>query len=280
MARPEATSASQSYYYPGQTTPPPAYGASYPTTNSPYIPGYGYAPPPLPADAPVLQYHPLAAGAVGLAHDIQTQPELYYSYVNKENRLIFARRAGFWMRLGATLLDLIVISIPYFFIATIINLIDPYSLNRRSKVFDETNTFNTTSSGWVLLVGMLLFFGYYVLTSRAKGQSLGKKAVKIRVMRLDGNPPDWGTALIRFLPGYLLSSNLVVIGVVALLVEGLGIIDVVGVLLGVLAFGWGFWWAGWDELKQCWHDKLARTLVVDTREYVEGIHFYIPNRSW
>lgn len=66
------------------------------------------------------------------------------------------------------------------------------------------------------------------------GQTLGKKVMKIKVVREDGKPLDYQTAIIRYL-GYMLS------GAVLLL---------------------GFLWVIWDSKKQGWHDKLAKTLVV------------------
>jgi hypothetical protein len=62
--------------------------------------------------------------------------------------------------------------------------------------------------------------------------------------------------------------------VIVLVAAGLGTNPAVSGFIGLFLFGWGFWWAGWDALKQGWHDKLARTLVVDTREYIEGVHFF------
>ncbi|MCO6419685.1 RDD family protein [Siccirubricoccus sp. KC 17139] len=35
-----------------------------------------------------------------------------------------------------------------------------------------------------------------------------------------------------------------------------------GYIVSGLPFGLGFFWMLWDPRRQCWHDKLARTLVV------------------
>ena len=66
------------------------------------------------------------------------------------------------------------------------------------------------------------------------GQTLGKKVMKIRVVREDGKPVDYKEAVVRYL-GYILS----------------------GVVLCL-----GYFWVIWDEKKQGWHDKIAGTLVV------------------
>jgi uncharacterized RDD family membrane protein YckC len=36
----------------------------------------------------------------------------------------------------------------------------------------------------------------------------------------------------------------------------------VGYVVSTIPFGLGFLWMLWDPRRQCWHDKLARTLVV------------------
>lgn len=35
--------------------------------------------------------------------------------------------------------------------------------------------------------------------------------------------------------------------------------------LSALPLGLGFWWAAWDTNHQTWHDKIARTIVIQTR---------------
>lgn len=271
-------------YYPQPAPPPPAtgYNPAYGAYQPPAAPGYPqpWYGQPLAPGADILQYHPLAEGAMGLPPDVQSNPKLYYSYVNTENRLVFARRVGFWLRAGAALIDLIIVGLPYFCIAGAIGVAANPSLNRQNNPFDSNAQLDPALSGWIFLMAVILFSGYYLLTGLSNGQSVGKKALKIRVMRLDGRKPDWLTVLVRFLLGYLLSINLLVISLIALLAGTIIGNNGITALLAVLAFGWGFWSVGWDELKQGWHDKLARTLVVDIREYIEGVHFYIPSRSW
>ncbi len=273
-------------FYPTPVSPSVAYSPTNPTNP------YGYAPPnygpPVGTGAVVLEFHPLVEGAIGLPSDVREQPQLFYSYVNQANKLVFARRANFWTRVGAAMLDLVILAFPYFCIAGAIGTATtsgrsvPSSQSQDlGSLFDSnSSTTDPVAAAWILFLGMLLFFGYFFWTGLSSGQSVGKKVVKIRVIRFDGRKPDWLTALLRFLPGYMLSVNLLLIGLIVLLVGAVIRNSLVVGLLGVLAFGWGFWSVGWDDLKQGWHDKLARTLVVDTREYVEGVHFYFPSRQW
>lgn len=66
------------------------------------------------------------------------------------------------------------------------------------------------------------------------GQTLGKKAVGIKVVKEDGKVLDYQGAVVRYV-GYIVSA--------------------IPLLLG-------FFWVIWDEKKQGWHDKIAKTLVV------------------
>jgi uncharacterized RDD family membrane protein YckC len=65
---------------------------------------------------------------------------------------------------------------------------------------------------------------------------LGKKALKIKVIKLDsGQAPGYGGAALR---------------------------EIIGKLVSSFVFGLGYLWAIWDSRKQTWHDKIAGTVVV------------------
>lgn len=66
------------------------------------------------------------------------------------------------------------------------------------------------------------------------GQSFGKRFIGLRVVRVDGQPVDYKTAIIRLL----------------------------GSFVSLLFFGLGFFWMLWDDQQRGWHDKLAKTLVI------------------
>lgn len=226
------------------------------------------------ASPETARYHPLTEGIKWLPTDLQAQPREFYSYVNRDDRLVFARRAGFWKRFLAAGIDFLVLLLPLFVLSS---LNYSWQSNGNTGVFrissDEAANLDTANPLFsFLLLGMTLT--YFFVFGLVSGQSVGKRAFHLRVMRLDGSKPDWLTAAVRYLAGYLLSANLVLLSLIVLVGSGLGFNTTISGLLGLLTFGWGFWWAGWDELKQGWHDKLARTLVVDTREYVEGVHFF------
>jgi uncharacterized RDD family membrane protein YckC len=93
--------------------------------------------------------------------------------------------------------------------------------------------------GWVIgLLAGIAYFSYF--EGGPKGQTLGKMALGIRVIDFSGGGPiGYGRGVVRYL-GRILS------GLVCLL---------------------GYFWMLWDREKQCWHDKIATTVVVPVEYY-------------
>lgn len=224
----------------------------------------------------LIKFHPLAEGILGFPLDLQTQPQEFYSYADAGERLVFARLSGFWKRLLAVVVDAFVM-----FLALVVVAFIDAIIENKVKVtpppngtgFTAIELYNSNSQNTLLPLYVAL--AYYFLTGIiGKGQSVGKRVLKLRVMRLDGQKPDVLTAAVRYLVGYLLSANFLGLALVVLILLGLNVNTTVSGFIALFFVGWGFYWAGWDALKQGWHDKLARTLVVDVREYVEGVHFF------
>jgi uncharacterized RDD family membrane protein YckC len=86
-------------------------------------------------------------------------------------------------------------------------------------------------SGIGFLIGVI--YNWYFWT-RKEGQTPGKQAMKIRVIKTDGSPISDGDAILRYI-GYYIS----------------------GLILGL-----GYLWAIWDDNHQAWHDMIAKTYVV------------------
>lgn len=82
---------------------------------------------------------------------------------------------------------------------------------------------------------LLVAFGYFGLSWRRGGQTLGMRAWRLRLLRDDGQPaPDWPRLALRYL--------------------------VAGISLG--AFGLGFFWSLVDPQRRTWHDIASHTTVV------------------
>lgn len=115
-----------------------------------------------------------------------------------------------------------------------------------TAVAGPTDPEDYSYAGDVLLTALVfvLYFAYEGAMTAARGQTLGKMALGIRVAQLaDGAVPSrtgWTRAAVYALPGVLL----------------------------VIAVGPLFWlldslWCTWDRpFRQCLHDKAAKTVVV------------------
>ncbi|MGI8810178.1 MAG: RDD family protein [Acidimicrobiales bacterium] len=91
------------------------------------------------------------------------------------------------------------------------------------------------------IVNLLLGLAYYsYLEGSPSGQTLGKRAMNIRVIDFNGGGPIGPTrALIRYL----------------------------GRIVSAIPCGLGYFWMLWDSEKQTWHDKFAASVVVPTSDY-------------
>jgi uncharacterized RDD family membrane protein YckC len=120
-------------------------------------------------------------------------------------------RAGFWIRMGALLIDT-------FLIFLIVHVLS-----------------DRESSSVLLLLAL-----YGAVMWKLRGTTVGGAVCHLKVVRLDGRPIDWGTALVRAL----------------------------GCLLSLAVAGLGFFWIAVDPQRQAWHDKIAGTVVVQVPEAV------------
>ena len=90
------------------------------------------------------------------------------------------------------------------------------------------------SEGALAVFAALFWPVYTVFFLAVAGQTLGKRIVGVRVVRLDGQRMNLRRALLRLL-GYYVS---------------------------IATLGLGFLWILVDNRRQGWHDKIARTCVV------------------
>jgi len=92
--------------------------------------------------------------------------------------------------------------------------------------------FNPNFAGVVSTALGLAYYGYF--EGGDTGQTIGKRAMSIRVVKTDGEALGTGVALVRY----------------------------VARIISAIPCGLGYWWALWDPEKQTWHDKIAGTYVV------------------
>jgi uncharacterized RDD family membrane protein YckC len=110
-------------------------------------------------------------------------------------------RAGFWERMGAGFLDMALIGLVGAFVGPIITFL-----------------------------AIAYFSGLWAW----KGTTIGGIVLNLQVVRQDGQPLTFLTALVRILAA----------------------------IFSALILFLGFFWIGWDRSKQAWHDKIAGTVVV------------------
>jgi uncharacterized RDD family membrane protein YckC len=250
LPRPEAT--------PNESAPPPNYAPprrdyypGQPGSQYSYNPGANYNQPGYYAPPPTAGYPSAAYAPV-------------YGYSNSADRIGVAQHdAGFLVRLGAWLIDSIIVGLITAIVVGIPQLIywsgfvakygteianscpsgNSYTYSARQicnntveSIFlghNELGSILSISIGFSFVALVLSLIYYVGLT--AYGATLGKKVFGLKVVGPDGMPPGFGRALLRMTIGYWISG---------------------------LVFYLGFIWIALDEHKQGWHDKIAQTYVV------------------
>ena len=152
----------------------------------------------------------------------------------------YARRIP---RLVAAILDIIIIGI-IFAILGAVGVVE---------AADPDAEFNVVSS----VVSIVIWLIYFVGLTVTLGQTLGKMAMGIRVVNIDGEKPGVGAMLIREVivrvPFIVLA---VVLGPILGPDSGAGI-GVIVLLIAII-------WILFDDRRQGLHDKVAKTFVVKT----------------
>jgi uncharacterized RDD family membrane protein YckC len=113
-------------------------------------------------------------------------------------------RAGFWIRMAALLLDVLLIGF-------VMSLLHPFGHFH---------------------IMVLAIYG--AVMWKLRGTTVGGIVCDLHVVRLDGRPVDWETAIVRAL----------------------------GCFLSLFVVFLGFIWIAFDANNQAWHDKIAGTVVV------------------
>lgn len=154
-------------------------------------------------------------------------------------------RANFGQRLAAYLIDTVILLIPYFILSALLGAsLFNFSVTVNESTGEVSGADAAAGIGTVFLFIILitvLYVGYFAyFEGGPSGQTLGKKAMSIRVIRQDtGGPLGYGLGIGRYF-ARILSSFLC---------------------------GLGYLWMLWDQQKQTWHDKLTKTIVVPTAAY-------------
>jgi uncharacterized RDD family membrane protein YckC len=138
--------------------------------------------------------------------------------------------ASIGQRIGARLLDGLIIGLPL----TVL-------VFAASDISEDRETISTPL--WVQLVAAAVSALYEIVLIRTWGQTVGKRVLAIKVVRVtDGALPDWTASVVRYL-----------LPVVPVLIPlpGVFLLSVVIYLVAIV-----------HPLRQGWHDRAAGTIVV------------------
>lgn len=159
-----------------------------------------------------------------------------------------ARLAAWWQRLLARIIDAVVVG------AVSVLVCLPWLLPYLRAAFRSAERsaqsggrpqivqLDTRQALLVSLVSAVIYFGYDLVQHRFWGQTLGKRALRLRVARTDGSVLSWGRAAVRSAIWTLVPA-----------------IPTLGLFFEVLDGLWPLW----DKpRRQAIHDKVAGTVVV------------------
>lgn len=134
---------------------------------------------------------------------------------------------GFGKRLGAALIDWIVVGFFSFLVVMLLALAG-------ALVGMFTPGGPLAPERLMILLAFVVGLGYFIVGWARGGATLGKNVLGLKVVRADGSNLGWGKAILRYV-GYIVSG---------------------------LALSIGFLWINIDKLRQGWHDKFAGSYVV------------------
>ncbi|MDH4073498.1 MAG: RDD family protein [Gammaproteobacteria bacterium] len=137
--------------------------------------------------------------------------------------------AGFWIRVGATIIDTLLILLLTLPLLVAIYGWDYFDVEKTGFIAGATDFILT----WVAPAIAVIVFWMY------KQATPGKMALSIRIVdATTGSPPSAGQCVGRYFSYYV----------------------------SIIPVAFGLIWVGFDRRKQGWHDKLAGTVVIRSKE--------------
>ena len=137
-------------------------------------------------------------------------------------------KAGFWMRVVATLIDAFIVLVLQFLLGALLAAAGVVTDGGQAGALGNLALL-------VQIFSTILSAAYYVVFTGHCGQTPGKMALRIKVIRRDGAAISYGRAAFREIPAKFLSG---------------------------IIFGIGYLMVAFDDQKQGLHDRLADTYVI------------------
>lgn len=159
---------------------------------------------------------------------------------------LLGQYAGFISRAVGFVLDLLIVIaiiwIVNFAITLPLEYFLDFNINRCPALVGSEFNLRDVKGEWLCvaviatqtILSLLVGPAYFILLWSMGGQTVGQYVSGVRVVRLDGRKMNFMRSLVRYL-GYFVSA---------------------------LALGLGYLWVLWDDRRQGFHDKMARTAVV------------------
>jgi uncharacterized RDD family membrane protein YckC len=144
----------------------------------------------------------------------------------------------FWIRLGARMIDGIVLTVPILILAA---LLIP-NLLKAQRAAPNANPAGLAAFGLVFLVFFVGVICYEVLFLKYRGATPGKMACGLKVVRSDGSSLEWGSSIGRFVMWNVVTNGIPYINMILMLISGI--------------------MAGTDAEKRALHDRVCDTRVV------------------
>lgn len=156
--------------------------------------------------------------------------------------------AAFWPRAGAWVLDLLFVAllavIPAMLLGFGLGYAVSSSQDEATTIFEEDEQDDNVAlaaAGGAILAYTAVYATYFTIAN-GRGGGWGKRILGLRILRQrDGVSPGYGTGFLRMLIPAVFWS----------FISLLWLLDNL--------------WCIWDSQKQCWHDKIAGTIVVVAR---------------
>lgn len=136
-------------------------------------------------------------------------------------------KAGFWIRVVAYMIDFLLLLV----VQSVLSLLIGIIIGMMGIATEDDPAINVV----IWLFGTVLSISYAVFFTGYCGQTPGKMALRIKVIRTDGSPVTYARAALREVLGKFVS----------------------GILLGI-----GYLMVAFDSQKQGLHDKIADTYVI------------------
>jgi uncharacterized RDD family membrane protein YckC len=224
----------------GPPDPPPPGGpqSPAPATGSPQSPAPGGAPPP--PSGPQSPEHPGPEGPPS-SYGGPVPPGGWQAPAGPPAHQPWAGAplAGWWSRVGAALIDGLILTIPVFILVAIIIGVASGS---------DIGAVVTGLIGFLAYVLAVLFYAPVLMARDGEhnGQSWGKQALGIRVTRDNGEAFDLGSAMVR-----------------EVVVKSL-LFGVVGSFFAGIPTLLDYLWPLWDDQNRALHDMVVSTHVMRT----------------